>query len=498
MRRVGILIAVERYRDATISVVRYAENDARELSSALNSHGFESHDQVVLLNADATKSTIESRVRKCIDGLDQDDVLYLYYAGHGFAKSTSNYITCYDTDPSDLANTSVSVKWIFDRLHQSKCAKVVLFLDSCESGMFVDPNVRGIYTDLTEDELVEFFNKAQHRVCFAACKPGQESHSADGLKHGIWTHHLLQALCGNAPESLINNVRLTSSSLQNYLAQAVPRTLRTTGHGTRLQTPWFYGAQSSEFQIADLAAILEARKIAANPQVQQLKAVILRRDEHLAIKKLSGFSKSSGHFVPEAASTAANSFVGRISEQELNDDLQRAHDRIRTHFALKRVDMEVQAVEDGYGTVVTPHFDYAVSIRQDDKEPSEAILCREIINIRNPEQVFSEDFDAAFPNTFALQEFQTSSSVDVKAIIDRIEALDDDQISVQYDPECSYCRISVTGLDAKISVTAHSFQLERFATGSPRKLIEGFFEAQKLLIDQHQIKALPFSRETSK
>ena len=493
MRKAAILIAVEQYGDNRISPVKYARADAQDLGLALEEHGFAAADQTVLIDNAATKTLIESRVRKVLDGLTEDDTLYFCYAGHGFAKDGKNYITCSDTDIDDLENTSIPVQWLFDRFWDSSCNKLVMFLDSCESGMLATSKVRGIYTDLTEDELNAFFGTAEHCVCFAACKPGQKSHSSDHLKHGIWTHHLVQALSADDPGALEKGHLLTSASLQNHLFREVPKTIRATFKGNVVQTPWVYGAMSSDFLVGDVGPILERRKLAANPHLQQLRQIVLLSERAVAIKRLSGFSKKRGHFVPDEASSSADDFVGRIAETELHEDLEQQYGALRTAFGFKRRDLQTDGPEDGSGSIITPHFDYEVSVRVNPDDATEALWRREITNIREPDQVLSEEFDAAFPSTFDRLEFQVAESIDIEGIVDQIENLDDDRVSVECNRECTHCRVRIEGLDASIIITPGSFQLERFGTGSPRKLLEGFFEAQKLLIDQHQIKQLPFS-----
>jgi hypothetical protein len=42
-----------------------------------------------------------------VKALTKRDYLYIFYAGHGFSKNGHNYITCYDTDPDDLEDTSI-------------------------------------------------------------------------------------------------------------------------------------------------------------------------------------------------------------------------------------------------------------------------------------------------------------------------------------------------------------------------------------------------------
>ncbi len=489
MRKVAIAIAVEKYADLRIHSVDYAAADATEFARVLEQHGFAAADQLILIDGQATKTVIQSKLGKLIAGLAPDDILYVYFAGHGFALNNRNFITCHDTQVDDLSGTSVAVEWLFGQFRSSPCLKITLFLDSCEAGLFATSEVRGIYTDLTEDELKKFFAEAEHRICFAACKPGQESRSHGSLKHGVWTHHLIQAFNGDAPLALEKETFLTSTSLQNFLNVEVPRSVRTLFTGTETQTPWFYGAASGDFLIADIGPILAKRKVAADPTRKQLKYVRLLNDEKLPVRRLSGFSK--GHFVPDRVTVATESFVSKIAEKDVEAEIEQVNQRLKDAFKFKRRDIAA-SVNGGSGSIVTPFFDYEVTVTLNPDAPSEALFRRQIINIREPDQVFCDDFDDVFKGKFDRLEFGTGQPLNLEKIIDQIEGLDSDDIEVRYDKDLTRCSIHVAGSKIQIEVTQDNFCITQSGRQSPKALIQSFFDTQKLLIDNHKLEYLPF------
>src|SRR5579859_6990744 len=121
-------------------------------------------------------------------------------------------------------------------LRGSRCKRVVLFLDSCESGILDIPS-RTIISHLTPTELEDFFNSAEFCVCFASSETSQSSYSASSLKHGIWTYHVIEALKGEAPDILEQGRYLTATVLQDYLMRAVPRTIAKSFSTPIHQTP---------------------------------------------------------------------------------------------------------------------------------------------------------------------------------------------------------------------------------------------------------------------
>ena len=366
-----------------------------------------------------------------------------------------------------------------------------MFLDSCESGMLASTTVRSIYTDLTEDEIDEFFKNAEHCVCFAACKPGENSQSSEELEHGIWTYHLIGALNGKATKALEKGKFLTSSSLQNYLSTEVPRTLRTTHTGTVVQTPWLYGALSSDFLVADISPILAKRRTAANPNAQQLKYIRLCHESGLSVRSLSGFQK--GHHVPDRVNDASERFVARIASKDVEEDIDKVRDSLRNTFGFKRNDLKTD-LSDGEGSIITPYFDYEMAVVLDPDAPSRVIWRRQVTNIRVPEQILTEEFEEVFSGMFDTLEFVTTGDpFNIESIIDQIEEMDEEDITVDYNRDLTRCVIKMTNIDSTISITSHTFSIFRTKGNSPRLLIKSFFEVQKQLINTYQLKQLPFS-----
>ena len=485
----SILISVENYIDGRIRPVAYAENDSVELARAIDDIFIEDHLQRILINTRATKALIESQIRTQLNSLSDKDVLVFYYAGHGFAKDGMNYITCHDTNLSDLANTSIPVSWLFEQFRGSECHKIIMFLDSCESGMLADDSIRGIFSDLTEEELNVFFNRAEHCVCFASCKPGQVSYPSTALKHGIWTYHLIEALRANEDSAMEKSHLITSSSLQNYLSENVPRTIRNTFSGTEIQTPWFFGAQSSEFLIADVTHILDRRKIEIDPTESQLKKARLFSERHLSIRRLSGFK--SGHRVPDRVTGSTEGFVIDISEKELNEEFDGVFSNLKSEFKFKRRDIDIDYSE-GSISAITPYFDYEVSISQNQEDPGMAVLLRQISNIREPGALFSEEFERVFKKAFDTLEFTFHKRVDLSDLVDRLEEIDDSRIDIDYDKDLLWCSIQIEGLSSIITITDNSISIEEQSKKSPQHLIDAFFEVQKQLVNTHRVTLLPF------
>lgn len=480
-KRVAIVIAVENYSDSRIKKVSYAEADARGFADALEVGA--PIDKVLLLSAKATKTSINSKIRLHVKALAGEDELFLFYAGHGFSKNGHNYITCHDTDLDDLADTSISLQSILDVCGKSACKRIGLFLDSCESGIADLPEIRGIYSEMSETELKDFFHSAEYRVCFASCKTSEYSYSSDKLKHGVWTYQVIEALQGNDPLALEKGRYVTANSLQNYVSKELPRALRAVFTKPKVQTPWFHGSNTSDFLIADLGEVLKLRN-AVKPGLEQVKQVLLQFEQSVDIDDLSGFSKKRGHRVPDYVSGATESFVESISEKEIQEEIEKIFNRIRASMKYKRRDLNPKG-----GRIVTPDFEFSIRCAQDPEDPGTALITRQLTNI-SPAIIEDEDFNKVFNDSFDELTFEFNKRVVIKDLIDRIEDLDLDEIELDYPPDCSYCEISIENSPLTIKVEPDSLTVHTTRTSSPKLLLETFFDVQKQLAGTPVMKAI--------
>ena len=479
-KRLAIVIAVEKYADARIHAVKYAEADAKGFAKALENGG--PLDTVFLLSSKATRTTITSQVRQHVKALAKEDYLYIFYAGHGFSKNGHNYITCYDTDPDDLEDTSIKLKELLDTCGKSPCTRIALFLDSCESGITDLPDIRGIYATMSATELEEFFQGAEYRTCFASCKTSESSYSTDILKHGVWTYQVIQALEGNARTALEKGRYVTAFSLQNYLAAEIQRTLRKAFSKPVSQTPWIYGSQSQDFVIADLDDVLK-KKAAIKPGYDQVRRAFLQLEEPVEIRLLSGFVKGH-HRVPDRVSSAAESFVANISQKEIDDEIEEVHGEIRSLMNYKRKDMIVDT-----GHIVTPDFEFWVETRQDAEDPSQAIISRRLTGI-SPKIIEDDGFNKVFESSFEDITFEFKDELDIEDLIDQLEELDAKNIHIDYPADCSYCDLTIEESKLEIRITDSGITVHAPQATTPKKLVQGFIGVQKALVGNPVQKAI--------
>ena len=468
----AIIVAVETYRDPAFTRVKYAEDDAKAISATLQLHGYSSDRMSVLTSASATKAPIESTFRTVCAGIREDDTLLVFYAGHGFSDGVRNYITCHDSLKRDLVATSVSIQSLLDEIRASLCKHVVLLLDCCHSGLPIDSSMRGIVGDLSEDDFTKFCEGAEYHLGFAACRVDQKSYCSDKLKHGIWTYHVVEALEGRNTKALERGRYVTASSLRDFLSDEVPRTIRNTFSDMRVQTPRCWGDLSREFILADLGPTLAKRAAEKASGLGELKRISLLGYTWGAIKRLSGFKRH--HHVPEEANETTRSFVLSIGSKELNDYANSVHSDLKKEFSYKRQDLSLD-IDDGSATIISPDFRIDIEMGIDDEDPSRYFISTEATNISNPAAVTDEAFANTFEETFDQLVLESTGTVDVRGIIDAVEAVDDASVvSVDYPASSDECTIDIPGYDARLRFSGSQLTISLRRGASVRALLACF------------------------
>ena len=318
MNRFALIVGLENYADA-IPRINFAENDATSFAQCISELGFDTRDVTCLTRAQATQTKIESEIRRLTRLAQKGDEVLLFYTGHGVSIKATNYITCHDTVRTDLANTCIPLPWILDLLRTSKASRKLLFLDFCHGGLDSDASKHGIIDTINESALDALFAETEDEVGFVSCRANQSSYSSPNLHHGIWTFHILEALRGTAPGAAEENTHITSASLQNFLADQVPKTLKEEHPDPVVQTPRCFGSFSHTFSLFELEELITKRTAARRARLIGVKSIDLLGAQNGLIKELSGFKKGV-HRIPDSIDGYTQSFVERIAADDVTQE----------------------------------------------------------------------------------------------------------------------------------------------------------------------------------
>ena len=486
--KLSILIAIEKYHDKRIEGVSFAESNAVRLAAVLEQHDFATEDRILLINEQATKTAIESRVRRAIKSCLNDDILFVYYAGHSFSRNSVNYLTCTDSDSHDLDHTTIRLDWLLTQFRESDCKQIVFLLDSSEKPFnLIDTQTNIEWFDDTE--LKRFFEASTNCVCFAACKPSEISYASRKLKSGIWAHHLMEVFDGKILSALVEGSRLTCSLLQAHLTRAIALTLTTTFSSKKQQTPCLYGSQASDVVLMEFAEIFADRKATSNPYSGLIRSVAFWAHESSNVKGLSGFKK--GYAIPDRVNISSQTFVAKLAQEQVSQDIDSIFKQLKSAFKFKRTEIRVTDQGDGTGTIITPYFNYSIGVGQDAENPAKVVWHRTIDSIKDSEQVFSDAFASLFEGVFTTVEFTTQQPVNLDALIDSLEALEDERIAIEYDHNATRCLLRIEGIAGEIQVTRSTLRIVHPMPEAPRNLLRSFLAIQNALLGPDGVSMIP-------
>jgi len=132
--------------------------------------------------------------------------------------------------------------------------------------------------------------------------------------------------------------------------------------------------------------------------------------------------------------------------------------------------------------VITPGFEYAVTVGLDEDSPEEVVWRRELKNV---EAEFEVALDVVFAGVFDRVEMAFEQKQSVEDVIDRIEAMRSETIRVEYeDTDLSTCEIRVKGFEGRILVTGEGLTILNRGVGSPSELMRAFLLAQRVVVEE--------------
>jgi len=210
----------------------------------------------------------------------------------------------------------------------------------------------------------------------------------------------------------------------------------------------------------------------------------------LRVRNLAGFKVS--HRVPAEVNDRTEAFVAEIAAAQIDADLDRIHDDLRARFRFKRADLTVSPPSAGGGSITTPYFEYSVAVSLNPRDPSQVIWRRQVSEIREPRRVLAAPFAAVFGTLFNTIELAPPRPIDLTALIDRIEELDSRHISLAYDKDATWCRVSLAGIDGEVEITARTLALVQRQPKSPGHLLQSFLDFQTALIETYEVDTIAF------
>ena len=238
-RKLALIIGNSEYEDTNLAQLVTPGADANTLAEILRDPEIGGFDEVsALVNHPA--ASIRRAVAGFFVGRGRDDLLLLYFSGHGIRDDRGQlFLAVKDTEHNLLRGTAIPAAFITDEMDNSRSRRQVLILDCCHSGAFAR-GMKGT-PGASVGTATAFEGTGSGRVVLTATDSTQYAWEGDRVigqaDNSVFTHYLIQGLrTGEADNDADGHTTL--DELYDYVYEQVV-------NETPRQTPskWSYGQQ---------------------------------------------------------------------------------------------------------------------------------------------------------------------------------------------------------------------------------------------------------------
>jgi len=197
-RRFALLIANCEYDDAKLSRLKAPPHDAADLERVLKDPAIGGFAGVkALINQQA--QTIRDEIARFFTGKERDDLLVVYFSGHGVLDKDdrSLYLAVKDTQADLPSGRGIEAHFITRQMDKSQVRRIVLIFDCCYSGAF-ERGTKGLPVGTTLDIGQNFEGSGFGRVVLTASNAVQVAFDGDQVigdfEQSLFTHYLVEGL----------------------------------------------------------------------------------------------------------------------------------------------------------------------------------------------------------------------------------------------------------------------------------------------------------------
>lgn len=264
--RWAILVGVDEYTE--LKKLRFAGNDQRALAERLIGVGFPK-DQVFLLHDKAaekkyipTGRNIERQLDLILGLAEDGDLVIVGFSGHGVQLDGKSYLCPEDTQLDKLAETTIPLDRVYERLAKSKASLKLLMVDACRNDL-LPAGRRSVALSRSIGEFAAAKEIPPEGILLlSSCAPGQASMEDEDFGHGVFMHFLIEGLKGKAVNtsggvSLAGLYDFASLETKKYVARKY----------NDFQTPALKGEIHGPFEICSTVPKIEPPKPKQEPEI---------------------------------------------------------------------------------------------------------------------------------------------------------------------------------------------------------------------------------------
>jgi formylglycine-generating enzyme required for sulfatase activity len=216
----ALIIGNTEYTDPGLAQLTAPGRDAEDFARVLQDKNICDFDEVrILLNQ--ISSTIIEAIDEFFDQKKPDDLLVLYFSGHGVRDELGSlYLAVKNTIRSRLRSTAVRSDYIREAMDQSRSKRQVLILDCCNSGAFSQGTKAATGVSIGT---ASAFEVGYGRIILTASDSTQFAWEGDKVigetDDSLFTHFLVHGLEGEA--DLDGDGNITVDELYDYAYEQV-------------------------------------------------------------------------------------------------------------------------------------------------------------------------------------------------------------------------------------------------------------------------------------
>lgn len=197
--RWAILVGVNGYEDEiNYGHLQVCVKDVDALCHTLVAGGFDPS-RIRVLTDDTSELPTRENVLVALSAIanatEPDDLLLFYYSGHGDEDDSESYLVARNGRRLVLCDTAIPLSRVRQVVEQAPARAKVIILDACHSG--ADIGGKGP-KPMSAEFLKHVFEQAEGMAILASCKQGQLSYEWRVRERSVFTHHLVEALAGQA------------------------------------------------------------------------------------------------------------------------------------------------------------------------------------------------------------------------------------------------------------------------------------------------------------
>jgi len=192
-QRWAIIIGINGYHES-LGALQFCVNDARLMKETLvlECCGFAPENIVVLTDDEPkdrvpTFGNIHSWLGTWLSQPAADDLILVYFAGHGRETNGKSVLAPLDSTLNSLPVTGIPISNIRDLLENCRASQKVLILDACHSG-----GGRDVAT--MSERFYRSLVSGHGLYTIASCDIGQISYEWPEKRHGIFTYYFTEAI----------------------------------------------------------------------------------------------------------------------------------------------------------------------------------------------------------------------------------------------------------------------------------------------------------------